>query len=1164
MSDVRDDYRLDDRYLADAGQVFLTGIQALARIPIEQLRRDRLAGKLSAALVSGYPGSPLGGYDLEMSRVVKQVPELPIVHRMAANEELGATAIMGSQLASTRPDAKYDGVVGIWYGKAPGLDRAADALRHGVFAGSSHDGGALALVGDDPNAKSSTMPSSSDAALVDLHMPILYPGTIAECIELGLHGVAMSRATGLWSALKIVTPVADGSGTVELPVLDRELLIPTHEMSDGTIWQSNPSAQFLGPRMVAVEREFHEIRSKLAFRYGVDNKLNRVTADPSDAWIAIVATGYTYYQTLEALARLGLADEAAIEAAGIRMLHLRMPVPFDPSLVRDVARGVQELVVVEEKNPTLERLVKDALYDHSHRPKIVGKAHDDGSSVLPTHGQLDADVITPFLRERLSAKIADRLAPLPPKVRTLLPLAENRTPFFCSGCPHNWGVKAPTGAVVGSGTGCHGMTLLMESERVGDSIGITAMGNEGAQWIGMSSFVETDHVFQNLGDGTYFHSGQLAVQAAIGAGVNMTFKILYNDTTAMTGGQVSTYRVGVPELARILLLQGVARVMVTTDDLKGYDKSALPKGVTVWDRTRIVEAQEVLAEIEGTTVLFHEQECSTEVRRERRRGTRETPNTRVVINHRVCEGCGDCGDVSSCLSVQPLDTPLGRKTTIDQASCNLDMSCLHGDCPAFMTIEVDPDEQVAVPILDPDTASLPLPPAVTADTTAMRTGGIGGTGVVTAAQMLATAALLVGVEVDGLDQTGLSQKAGPVVSDIVFTRAGAGRRSNLVGTGQADVIVAFDQLTAAADGTLLVGAADHTVVVASTHRTPTGRQVVDPSRAYPSSDELQARLAGRSDDAAFYSVDAAQAALALTGTAATANVLLLGLVVQLGVVPVPPAAMEEAIRLNGLSIDQNLAAFGWGRRAIADRASFDSAVAARAVPAPAVEVPVLHDALAHLIGRLELDEDRDRMLRMLAADCQAHTDAAYGRRFLDLVVEAHVAERLVTPGQHELVESVARGFHKLLAYKDEYEVARLLRSSDGMAVAKTVAGTDKPDVTWHLHPPTLRAKGMGKKIAFPSSTAPAFTALAKLKKLRGTKLDPFGGEPVRVLERELPGEYERAIKRVLAALDEGKIADAISIAALPDQVRGYEDLKLKRAAAYRTELTTRVAAYEVA
>jgi len=1160
VTDLRTDYRLEDRYEAAEGSVFLSGIQALARIPIEQLRRDRAVGHNSAAFISGYPGSPLGGYDIEVARALKQVRDLPIVHAPAVNEELGATAVMGSQLASTRPDAKYDGVVGIWYGKAPGLDRATDALRHGVFAGASRGGGALALVGDDPAAKSSTMPSSSDAALVDLHMPILYPGTIAECLELGLHGIAISRATGLWSALKIVTPIADGTGTVRLPAMTVDPIIPTVEI-DGKLWVQAPSAQFLGPRMVEVEREFHEVRENLAYRYGVENKLNRITVDPSDAWIGIVATGYTYFEVREALHRLGLPDDDAVRDAGIRLLHLRMPVPFDRGQVRDFARGLQEIFVVEEKNPTLERLIRDALYDASERPAVYGKDNEDGTHLLPSHGLLDADHIAPALRRRLGDKLADRLAPPSPAPRELLPLNVGRAPFFCSGCPHNWGVKVPEGAVVGSGTGCHGMILLMEPERVGDPIGITAMGNEGAQWIGMAPFVNTNHIFQNYGDGTYFHSGQLAIQAAIGAKVNITFKILYNDTVAMTGGQETSHRVAVPELTRILLLNGVKQVLITTEDLDRYKGVDLPKGVDVWDRTRIVEAQERLQVMAGVTVLIHDQECAIELRRGRKRGTRVMPNTRVVINHRVCEGCGDCGDVSNCLSVQPADTPLGRKTQIDQATCNLDLSCLNGDCPAFMTLELDPDAVSTDGVHDPSVMPVPNPPDLARATTAIRLAGIGGTGVVTAAQILGTAATIARLEVDGLDQTGLSQKAGPVISDLTISRAGAQRRSNLIGDQQADVIVAFDQLTAASDGALLAGAAGHTTVVASLAKTPTGRQISSPEIPYPTDDLLESRLSARAADAAFHSLDAGALALALTGTAATANILVLGAAVQLGVVPVPVAALEEAIRLNRVAVDANLAALAWGRRWVHDplaverRAGLDVAVGLEVRTGP------LHPALAAFVDKLEVDEQLGATLRMLAADLTDYQDKRYARGFLDLVAEARAAERRVDPTSLALTESVARGYHKLLAYKDEYEVARLMIADDGLAPARAVAGTDDPRLTWHLHPPALRERGLQRKLKFGTASVPMFKALAVGKRVRGTRMDPFGKAEVRVVERALPPEYAVAVRTLLAGLTPDNLAEAVDIAALPDKVRGYEDLKLRRAAAYRTELHDRLTAF---
>ncbi|MEE9414055.1 MAG: indolepyruvate ferredoxin oxidoreductase family protein, partial [Acidimicrobiales bacterium] len=781
------DYRLSDRYLGTEGTVLLTGVQALARLPIEQLRRDQGASLRTAAFLSGYPGSPLGGLDIEIERARKLVPDLAIVHQPAVNEELAATSVMGSQLAAGRPDANYEGVVGFWYGKAPGLDRAGDALRHGVFAGASSTGGAVVLVGDDPASKSSTMPSSSDATLVDLHMPILYPGTVAECLELGLHAVAMSRASGLWSAMKIVTPIADGSATVALPALGSDPVIPTVEV-DGTRWQCSPSAQFLGPRMLAVEQEFREIRLPIAHRYGVENRLNRVTVNPDDAWIGLVATGFTYYEMLDALRRLGLDGERAISNAGIRLLQLRMPVPFDADLVRDFASGLDEIIVIEEKNATLESLIKDALYRSGDQPLVVGKTHEDGRTLMRSWGRLDADAMLDGLRQRLAVRLESQLAVLAPKPaeRELIALTVNRTPYFCSGCPHNWGTKVPDDALVGAGTGCHGMTLLMDPERVGDGIGITAMGNEGAQWIGMEPFVAAEHLFQNYGDGTFFHSAQLALQYCIGAGKNITFKILYNGTVAMTGGQDATFSVAVPELVTILLAQGVAKVAITTEDVDRYKRVDLPNEVEVHDRTEIVAVQEDLGNIPGVTVLIHDQFCAAELRRARRRSKLKMPTRRVVINHRICEGCGDCGDVSNCLSVQPVATLLGRKTTIDQASCNFDYSCIEGDCPAFMTVESPnprtrrPEDGTSVGEAVPEPSSNERLEARSGRYVKIRMAGIGGTGVVTVAQILATAAMLDGWDVTGLDQTGLSQKAGPVISDITLVEKGR-NSSNLVG-----------------------------------------------------------------------------------------------------------------------------------------------------------------------------------------------------------------------------------------------------------------------------------------------------------------------------------------------------------------------------------------------
>ncbi len=1164
----RDSYQLSDRYRATEGTVLLTGIQALARTPIEQLRRDHDAGLRTAAFLSGYPGSPLGGLDLEIGRAKVMVPELPIVHEPAVNEELGAIAVMGSQLAAARPDATYDGVIGFWYGKAPGLDRAGDALRHGVFAGASPRGGAVVIVGDDPACKSSTMPSSSDATLVDLHMPILYPGTVAECVELGLHAVAMSRATGLWSAMKIVTPVADGSATVRLPVIDEPPVLPVVEI-DGKPWRCTPSAQFLGPRMLELEREFREIRLPLATRYGVENRLNRIPVDPVDAWIGIVATGFTYVEMVEALRRLGLESADQIEAAGIRLLQLRMPVAFDQALVRRFARGLDEIVVVEEKNPTLEWLVKDALYGGPDQPRVVGKYHEDGRTLMRSWDLLDADAILPGLRERLEPRVGARLRPHQdhrPAVRerALIPLSVNRAPFFCSGCPHNWGTKVPEDALVGSGTGCHGMTLLMDPDRVGEGIGITAMGNEGAQWIGMEPFVAADHLFQNYGDGTFFHSGQLAIQNCIAAGKHITFKLLYNGTVAMTGGQDSRSAVGVPELCTILLAHGAAKVAVTAEDPGRYRHVRMPQGVEVHDRTEIVAVQDDLRSTPGVTVLIHDQYCAAELRRDRRRGRAETPSRRIAINHRICEGCGDCGDVSNCLSVQPVETPLGRKTTIDQESCNLDASCLHGDCPAFMTLEPGPDGDGLQPgdrptPPTPAVESLPDPIVDTTTATRIRLAGIGGTGVVTVAQILATAAMFDGWETRGLDQTGLSQKAGPVVSDVVLGPSGTAS-SNLVGAGQADAILAFDGLVGASNRVLAASDPMSTVIVASSSRTPTGTMISAPDIVYPD-DEIQRRLdASDRDDGRGRRVDAGRLATALTGQAATANVFLLGVAVQVGAVPVSPGSVRRAIELNGVAAAANLLAFDWGRAWAEDPAAVERVAVDHGGidPTQIVSVPELPPALAQRIGRA-LPPAAAEVVELLTADLVGYQDSRYAGRFLDTVVRVAERERTIDPHSVELTVTTARSLHRLMAYKDEYEVARLLLLTEARATAADVAGP-AAKVTWHLHPPMLSALGFDSKLRIGSWAEPAFRALRAGKRLRGTRFDPFGRTEMRRAERELIEEFGAVIDELVESVDAETLDDAVAIAALPDRIRGYERLKKRRIGEYRQELALRLAA----
>jgi len=1127
---VTDTYQLTDRYRRDDGRAFLSGSQALARLPYEQLRVDRLAGLNTAAYITGYPGSPLAGFDRDVTAAAKlaDADGLKMVFQPGMNEELAATAVMGTQLAVTVDTCRYDGIIGIWYGKAPGLDRASDALRHAVFAGTSAMGGALALVGDDPTAKSSTLPSSSGATLVDLNMPIIYPGDVQEAIDLGRHAIALSRACGVWASIKVVEAVADGTGSVELHPDRIKPIVPTMEV-DGKLWVPHPSGEIITPYTVALEKEFHEVRLKLASEYGVLNHLNTIPVRGPSDWIGIAASGHTFHETLEALRLLGFQTSDELRAAGIRLFKLGMPVPLDAGQVREFAEGLAEVVVVEEKAPNLEWLVKDALYGRADAPMVYGKHAPNDADLFPMTGTLEADSIAPMLRRRLAARLAERMTPEPPAPRELIPLSVSRSPYFCSGCPHNSSIKTPEGSLVGAGIGCHSMVMLMEPERRGNIVGITSMGNEGAQWFGIAPFVDTPHLFQNIGDGTLFHSGMTAVRAAIANGANMTYKILYNGAVSMTGGQEPFGQLDVLTLCRVLQAEGVAEIIVTTDDLSRYRQSEVPSGVRVWGRGRLIEAQEYLAFVPGCSVLIHDQRCAAELRRDRKRNVIDAPAFRVVINERVCEGCGDCGDKSNCLSVQPVDTPYGRKTRIDQDSCNFDLSCMKGDCPAFMTVNIDAKSgrgskkvaRKAPPVVDaPSVLDTDL------DDFTIRMAGIGGTGVVTISQILGTAAMLAGYHVRGLDQTGLSQKAGPVVSDLRLSRTRP-HASNKATAGSVDVILAFDQLVAGGDATLRTMAADHTVVIANSAAVPTGSMVVQPDRPYPLA-EVSARLNDNSESA--LRVDAQRLTTALLGDSGSVNVFMLGVAVQTGHVPVAVEYIERAITLNGVAVEKNLDAFSWGRAWVANAGATDTAAG---FVAPVEEGPL-----------------RDR----LSADLVGYQSASYAKKF-DSVIDMVTAV-----GSDELTDAVAHHLHKLMAYKDEYEVARLLLLPEARQQAESVGGK-RTHATWLLHPPVLRAMGMKNKLRLGRWATPAFWALRAMRRLRGTPLDFFGWAKVRRLEREMIPEYIAAIEALLPHVSASTLPEIVAIASLPDRVRGYEHIKWDRAVAYRAELSRRLAAF---
>ncbi len=1124
---VIDTYELADRYRIDEGRAFISGSQALARLPYEQLRADRRAGLNTAAYISGYPGSPLAGYDRDVTAAAKLATAdgLKMVFQPGMNEELAATAVMGSQLAVTLDSCRYDGIIGIWYGKAPGLDRASDALRHAVFAGTSDKGGAVALVGDDPAAKSSTLPSSSGATLVDLNMPIIYPGDVQEAIDLGRHAIALSRACGVWASIKVVEAVADGTGSVELHHERIAPVVPTMEV-DGKLWVPHPSGQVITPFTLELEREFHEVRLELARQYGVLNHLNTISVRGPSDWLGIAASGHTYHETLEALRLLGFRTPDELRAAGIRLFKLGMPVPLDAAQVREFADGLQEVIVVEEKTQNLEWLVKDALYGRANAPLVYGKHAPNDALLFPMTGTLEADSIAAHLRGRLAPRLGDRMVPEPAAPRQLIPLSVSRTPFFCSGCPHNSSTKVPEGSLVGAGIGCHSMVMMMEPGRAGNIVGLTSMGNEGAQWFGMAPFVDDEHLIQNLGDGTLFHSGMAAIRAAIANGANITYKILYNGAVAMTGGQDPFGQLDVPTLCKVLQAEGARQIIVTTDELDRYRSIEMPTGIKVWGRNRLIEAQEVLAGVPGCTILIHDQRCAAEKRRDRKRDRIDTPAFRVVINERVCEGCGDCGDKSNCLSVQPIDTPFGRKTRIDQGSCNFDFSCMKGDCPAFMTVTVAPEKASAkkAALCMPPT-DLPAPPVAAVGNCTIRMSGIGGTGVVTTSQIVGTAAMLGGYQVRGLDQTGLSQKAGPVVSDLRLS-LGVPQPSNKATAGSVDVLLAFDQLVGGNDDTLRTLSSARTVVVANSAQVATGSMVIHPDRSFPLG-EVSHRLDDNSRD--HIRVDAQQLVVRLLGDDSTVNVFVLGVGVQAGHVPVAPDLIERAITLNGVAVAKNLAAFGWGRAWVADPAT--TATAAGIGKAPA-EQPLLDRLTADLVG---------------------YQSAAYAAKFADVVA------RVAALGHQELTDAVTRNLYKLMAYKDEYEVARLLLLPESRAQAQSIGGK-RTKVTWLLHPPALRSLGWRNKIHLGGWSTPAFWALRSMRRVRGTPLDVFGWAHVRHVERQMIPEYIAAIDALLPVITADNLAEAVAIASLPDKVRGYEHLKLERASAYREELSRRMTA----
>ncbi|WP_173933909.1 indolepyruvate ferredoxin oxidoreductase family protein [Chelativorans sp. Marseille-P2723] len=1158
-------FSLEDRFITEQGPIYLTGIQALVRLALDQRRTDQRRGLNTAGLISGYPGSPIGGFDIELNRRTKLLEEHHVRLLPGLNEDLAATALWGSQMVQAVDKAKYDGVYAMWFGKAPGVDRSADALRHGNIRGTAEKGGVLVVAGDDPQPNSSMFPSDSNGMFVDLKMPLLFPGDVQEIIDLGLHGYALSRAAGLWVGFKIVASLADSAGTA-LVSPDRIVpIIPSVEL-DGRPYKPVLRLNEAGAPMRDAERDLHYARLEIARRYGYENKLNRIVYDVPDAKIGIVAAGKTYFDLRQALRDLGL-DESELKRLGIRLLQVRMLFPLDQRTIDEFAEGLEEIIVIEEKRSFLEAFIKEALYSGPHRPIVVGKSEEDGTTLVQAFGDLDADLIARALAKRLQRRFelpsaARRIEFLDKNRQQPIQLSTARAPYFCSGCPHSTSLVAPDGAIVGAGIGCHVMALYMGKENFGNVIGYTQMGGEGAQFVGLSPYTEHQHFFQNLGDGTFTHSGSLAIRFAISSGANITYKLLYNQAISMTGGQSIQGGMTVEQIVRMLDAEGVRRIVITTDDISRYKGVSLPASASVRPRGEILEVEKELAKVPGVTVLIHDQQCAAEKRRLRKRGKLAAPEKSILINERVCEGCGDCGRKSNCLSVQPVETEFGRKTQIEQSSCNKDFSCIRGDCPSFLTVEgavaKQPASRPAIRFDD----KLPDPvPHSSGETFGLRMCGIGGTGVVTANQILCTAAVIDGFNVRGLDLTGFSQKAGPVVSEMQLFRDGDVARSNTLSAGSADLYLVFDPLVGVDAANLAKTSPEGTVAVVSMSKVPTGRMVADINTRYPDQTLLRRRIekSTRASDNVY--LDAQRIAATLIGDHMAGNMIVIGAAYQTGRLPLSEEAIAQAIRLNGAAVEMNLLAFRLGRLSVADPARLNALMEERsgkpeATLIPSAEVQRIVDATA-ATGELK------RLLQIRVAELEAYQNLRYARSYAEFVGKVLSVEQDVVPGSTRLTEAVARYLYKFMAYKDEYEVARLLLAQRDNGEIEEMFGKGVR-YYWHLHPTFLRSLGVKNKVKFGSWLAPLLRIVRGMKRLRGGPFDFFGIGEVRRTERALMKEYREVIEAALGVLSTENHAAIVKMAELPDIVRGYEDVKLDAVKTYSVRLSAAKAELGVA
>jgi indolepyruvate ferredoxin oxidoreductase len=1147
---------LDDKYSLDIGRAFMSGVQALVKLPMLQRQRDALQGKNTAGFISGYRGSPLGTYDQALWKAKKYLHAQNIVFQPGVNEELAATALWGTQQLGFAPAGsnKFDGVFGIWYGKGPGVDRCADVFKHANMAGTTPWGGVLAVAGDDHVAKSSTAAHQSDHIFKACGTPVFFPASVQDILDLGVHAFAMSRFSGIWSGMKTIQEIVESSATAMIDPERVKIVLPEFEMPAGGVhirWPDDALSQ---------EARLFDFKWYAALAYIRANRLNHnVLQGPNDRF-GLIASGKAYNDTRQALLDLGLDDETCYRI-GIRLHKVAVVWPLEAQATREFATGLQEILVVEEKRQVIEYQLKEELYNWRSdvRPVVLGKFNEAGegggewsvpnpraSTLLRANADLNPSLIAKAIAQRLlkigvDADVASRInaqlaiITVKEQAMSVSVVTADRQPWFCSGCPHNTSTKVPEGSRAMAGIGCHFMSLWMDRS----TAGFTQMGGEGTPWVGQQPFVNDQHIFANIGDGTYFHSGILAVRQSVAAGVNITYKILYNDAVAMTGGQPIGERSEghtTLQIAQSMRAEGAQRIAIVTDEPEKYEGADLVADVHVYHRTLLDQVQREMREVKGCTVIIYDQTCATEKRRRRKRGTMVDPAVRVLINDLVCEGCGDCGVQSNCMSVEPLETDFGRKRIINQNTCNKDISCVKGFCPSFVTVEggqlkkqAKGVSRIALPEIE-----LPLPTLPkTQHAWGTVVAGVGGTGVITIGQLLGMAAHLEGKGIVTQDSAGLAQKGGATWSHVLIADDQEAIRTTRVSMAAADLIIGCDPIVSAGKETLQRMLQGRTHVALNAYSTPTAAFVKNADWQNPA-EQCAADIAHAVGIEGLSTFDANRVSTQVLGDTIYINPMLLGFAWQKGWVPLGHEAMIRAIELNDVAVAQNIAAFEWGRHC----AHHWNVVDALLAP---IQVIQFHKP-----------QSVDALVAKRVAFLTDYQTASYARRYSDVVARVKAAEAAFH--KTSLSEAVARNLFKLMAYKDEYEVARLHTNT---AFLQKIGDMFEGDykVNYHLAPPIIsktNEKGELQKQKFGPLMLTGFKLLKHFKVLRGTPLDVFGNTEERKMERALIGEYVASIDELLAKLHADNHALALEIANLPDAVKGFGHVKARNVAAARS------------